>query len=161
MKQFTNSDLYSFVALAQSHTYAGGGKYVENPEREGFNELTFNKESFSYRDSYVGYLRSWGSEVVRWDNQPVWNTVYGGGMVSGKEELSKDCFEFLQTCLSSKDVSNQYFRGPSSMERGEWGYFYTQSGSIEQFEGSEYITFKKEKVFTHKIIGGLIIGKNI
>lgn len=150
------TDLYAFIKKASNDTYAGGGLYEKNPERAGYKELIFEEGDYHYRDSYTGYLRSWGSEIVRYRGVPVWNTLYGGGMIEGCEHLARKTFKFLKTALTAEDPKLQLFRGPRQMRVGDWRYYYNQQGDLEQFKGSEKITYQNQPVFTHEIIGGRI-----
>lgn len=152
-------DLLKFIFKAGENTYAGGGLYEKEPERDGFHELIYEEGDYFYRDSYIGFYRSWGTEVVRFQGKPIWNTLYGGGMVEGKEELARETFKFLKTCLTRKDSKSQLFRGPEFLRLGEWRYYYDQDGNVNYFHGHEHITYSKKKVFTHEIIGGKIISK--
>lgn len=160
MNAFTLTELYAFVKEASDNTYAGGGRYEEMPEREDFHELVFAKDNFHYRDSFTGWLRSWGNEVVRFNGKPVWNTSYGGGMIEDHEQLSRETFKFLKTALTAEDPKLLMFRGPPQMRLGDWRYSYKQDGDITSFFGFEEITYQKQLVFTHRIIGGVVIGKN-
>lgn len=151
--------LASFIKIASKKTYMGGGIREENPERLGFTELVYAEGKFSYRDSYTGFYRSWGTETVRFDDKPIWTTLYGGGMEKGKENQALDTFKFLKAAISSKDETSNHFRGPDSFEEGDWKYTYRQKGDIANFSGEEEIYHKGELVFTHKIIGGLIVSE--
>lgn len=152
-------ELYNFLKKAGAATYAGGGLYEKEPERSGFYELVYEEGNYHYRDSYTGHFRSWGSELVRLDEKPVWNTLYGGGMVKGQESLTRDTFKFLKTCFKHSDNRKMLFRGPEYLRLGDWRYYYEQVGDIEEFHGYERILHGKTTVFTHRIIGGKIISK--
>lgn len=77
-------ELNRFIGKATKATYAGGGGKVDQPHRSGFNELEYLEEDWYYRDSYTGFLRSWGQEVVWYKGEPYWTCLYGGGMASNK-----------------------------------------------------------------------------
>lgn len=64
--------LREFIGRAGAATYAGGGAVEENPEREGFIELVYTEGELVYRDSYTGYRRSRGIELVRKNWEPIW-----------------------------------------------------------------------------------------
>lgn len=160
MQDFDKEGLFSFIDRAAKATYAGGGKEQESPERPGFIELTYSEGALSYRDSYTGYNRSRGMEVVRFKDKPIWTASYGGGMVEGRESLANHCFDFLKKCMSEDEEGFQSFRGPHSFKYGDWSYAYSQEGDVFEFSGSEEIKYKGELVFFHKIIGGLIKGKD-
>jgi hypothetical protein len=156
---FTNSDLHAFINKASQSTYFGGGEYEKVPERAGFLEMVNAEGDWSYRDSYAGIFRSRGTEVVRYQGNPVWTSAYGGGIVEGKESLVNDTFGFLKRAIAKKPQDEQCFRGPKEFAEGDWRYTYAQSGDVTQFVGHEEIFFQNEQVFIHDIIGGLIVGK--
>ncbi|HIH11206.1 TPA: hypothetical protein HA241_03390 [Candidatus Woesearchaeota archaeon] len=150
-------ELFDFVDRAGKATYAGGGKYEEHPERHGFIELVYDKEPpWYYRDSYTGHSRSGGQEVVRVNDKPVWWSGYGGGMVEGKESMSHETFDFLKKALSQNEEDFESLRGPHEFTDGDWKYSYTQEGDITDFYGYEEITYKGEKVFWHRAVGGIL-----
>jgi len=150
-------ELFNFVDRAGKATYAGGGKTEENPERPGFFELVYDQElPWIYKDSYTGHSRSGGQELVRINDKPVWWSGYGGGMVDGKETLSRETFEFLKKALSQDEEGFDSLRGPHEFLNGEWKYLYTQEGDIFDFYGYEEIYYKGEKVFWHRAIGGIL-----
>jgi hypothetical protein len=160
MTDLSNQQLYKFIKKAAWATYAGGGKKEEKVERQGFIELIFQEEDFFYRDSYTGFYRSRGMEVVRHKGQPVWTSAYGGGMVEGKEFQAQDTFDFLKKAMSAEEKGFLSFRGPHQYLDGDWKYVYSQEGDVEEFKGHEEIYFKDELVFFHEIIGGLVKDKS-
>ena len=148
--------LLTFIDQASKATYAGGGKPEQQPERPGFIEYVYQSGDFHYRDSYTGYIRSRGTELVRYQDKPVWTSLYGGGMISGHEQLAKECFDFLKSALSSTDKPAEHVRGPKKFHRGVWRYIYQQLGDKTEFDGHEEIYHGSSLVFFHRIIGGLI-----
>ncbi len=157
--QFSLDQLKSFLDRAGKATYAGDGAYEQVTERAGFNELTYQEGDFSYRDSYTGYIRSWGTELVRYKNKPIWNCLYGGGMVEGKESLSDECFAFLKKALSAREEGEFSIRGPRFFQDGDWKHTYEQKGGITTFSGYQEIFYKDELVFFHHAVGGLVQDK--
>lgn len=156
---YTVDELFAFIDKAGKATYAGGGTYVE-PERPGFRELAYEQGDFSYRDSYTGFYRSRGTEVVRWKGKPVWSSLYGGGMTAGNEQFAADTFTFLKHVMLYDEPGFDSFRGPHLYSEGEWEYVYTQEGDTTEFFGYEEIRYQKKTVFTHRIMGGHIIQKD-
>src|SRR3989344_4745673 len=73
-------ELAKFLVRAKKATYAGEGMEA-TPERPGFKELEFIEGDWIYRDSYVGFFRAPGQEVVRFRGEPVWTMSYDGGMM--------------------------------------------------------------------------------
>lgn len=153
-------ELISFIDKAGGATYAGGGEREKTPERIGFTEMVYQEGDFYYRDSWTGYIRSRGMELVRFKGEPVWSCLYGGGMVEGYEGLADECFDFLKKAISAKGTNNQRARGPEQFAAGDWSYTYTQEGDKNEFSGYEEICHKGELVFFHRVIGGLIKHKD-
>lgn len=155
---FSLKELYEFI-INPGNAYASGGKYEKKPERPGFYELVSQEGNWHYRDSYTGFYRSRGMEVVRFAGKPIWSSLYGGGMVKGKEKLAKKTFGFLRQAMLRKDTSFQSFRGPKNLKNGDWEYRYNQEGGVEEFNGYEEILYQGNVVFFHRIIGGTIINR--
>lgn len=158
---FSEAQLLSFLDRAGKATYAGDGKQEVQPERPGFVELTYQEGDFSYRDSYTGYYRSRGMEVVRFQGKPVWTSMYGGGVITGKEQLAHQCFSFLKQALRSQEDGFVSFRGAHMLEAGDWKHIYKQAGDWREFSGYEEIFYKGEVVFFHRIIGGVVEDKGL
>lgn len=154
---FTLDQLAFFIKKAAASTYAAGGKPEENRERSGFIELVYSEGNFSYRDSYTGFYRSWGTETVRFKEQPVWVSLYGGGMEKGHEEKAFETFDFLKKAFSNRTQNS--FRGPDNFEDNDWRYVYKQEGDVSKFKGFEQIFYKNQLIFTHNIIGGIVIDR--
>jgi len=157
---FTEDQLFRFVDKAGKSTYPTLGVETVSPGKSGFKELTFSEGDFSYTDSYSGYYRSRGTELVRFKNQPVWMQLYGGGMVEGKESIAEMTFTFLKKAFLADEDNFKSFRGPHRLRDGDWLYTYQQDGNIFEFWGYEEISYKSELVFFHRTIGGIILPKN-
>lgn len=156
---FSKQQLLSFLDKATRSTYVGGGKAEEHPEREGFTELAYQEGNFSYRDSYTGFYLSWGEEIVRFNDKPIWTSLYGGGMVEGKEALAEATFGFLKKAMSQREEGFFSVRGPHLFEEEDFKHTYTQNGDYDNFSGHQEIFYKGELVFFHNVIGGLVKGK--
>jgi len=148
--------IYKFYFKASSATYAGGGNFEKKPERAGFNELIYQEKDLFYRDSFTGFYRSRGMEVIRYKNLPIFATLYGGGMINSQEKLTKDTFAFLKQAMLQKDQSFHSFRGPNQFSVKNWHYHYKQTGTVDEFQGKEAIRYQNKLVFFHKITGGII-----
>ncbi len=153
------NEINDFFGRAAVATYAGSGPRVA-AERGGFQELAFEDGDWSYRDSYTGYIRSRGQEIIRYRGDPVWAQSYGGGMegrFARDRDLSDRNMAFLKTALSSGDKRTRFQpRGPHELVRGDWRYAAEWAGDIAEFRGTEEIHHRGELVFTHQFIGGLI-----
>lgn len=154
--------MIAFHGNAAKATYAGNSGKIES-QRRGFIELEYKDDNFYYRDSYTGFLRSWGQEVIYLGDQAVWTNIYGGGMEP--EYMSRDfalqTFSFLKAALSSKVDGSFYPRGPNSFCHDKWCYSCAWQGDMTNFSGKEYITYEDKTVFRHQFIGGLIVDREI
>lgn len=160
--QYVATELNRFFGAAALATYAGGGGYSTVPDK-GFNELEYRDGEWRYRDSFMGYFKSFGREVVWFKDKPVWTQHYGGGMESEyKEDVSfaDKTFQFLKQALSAGDKQHTFQpRGPREFSSGDWVYRSGFTGSIAKFCGSEEILFKNKRVFTHHFFGGVVVDK--
>lgn len=156
------TELNRFIGQASKYTYASGGGAVDS-WRQGFTELEYRDGDWYYQDSYTGFLRSWGQEVVWHKDKPVWTCLYGGGMSDDDMdvELANKTFEFLKQALSEGDKETHFQpRGPKDFRMGEWQYHCEVTGNIEKFQGHEYISRDRTIVFTHDFVGGLVLGQD-
>lgn len=153
------AELNGFLGRASKATYAGGGGEVES-WRKGFKELEYRENDWYYRDSYSGFLRSWGQEVVWHNDKPVWTSLYGGGMTEKHmgSDFANETFVFLKKVLSVGDKETVFQpRGPKTLDDGRWQYKCELEGDITKFKGHESISYDNEVVFTHDFFGGLAI----
>lgn len=154
--------LNKFLGKAALKTYAGGGEEVD-PEEAGFKELEFRERDWYYKDSYSGFFQSWGRETAWYNQKPIWIQIYGGGMkkkFQNDYKFAHETFNFLKRALSAGEKQDNFQpRGPKSFFDGEWKYSCDWQGDITKFSGQESIIFKKEIVFTHDFLGGLVMAK--
>lgn len=159
---FVLKRLNEFLGKASLATYAGGGAET-TPEREGYRELEYHENDWQYRDSYAGFTRSWGTELVRYKGEPFWNALYGGGMTSNYKDdaaFAHEAFAFLKRALSiGEKVYAFQPRGPKNFSDGDWEYCCQWNDDITDFTAHEEILYKNDVVFTHNVIGGLIISE--
>jgi len=153
-------ELNRFLGKAKKSTYAGGGAILETSQRPGFIELEYDEKPWYYRDSFAGFIRSVGHEVVWRDGAPFWSMTYGGGMTPGftdSNEFASQTFNFLKKAMSTDENSMTFQpRGPVILVDSDWKYECELIGSLSDFKGSEKISFKNEVVFTHDFFGGVI-----
>ena len=151
--------LNKFLGKAALGAYAGGGKGVE-PQRDGFIEYEYREDDFYYRDSYAGYIRSAGQEVVWYQGKPVWIQSYMGGMTPEHREdaeFAGETFSFLKKALShGEKIESFQPRGERNFKDGDWKYQCEWTGDITEFKGGEKILYKGDTVFTHDFFGGLL-----
>jgi hypothetical protein len=151
--------LNNFLGNASVATYAGGGKRLIT-EKKGFFDLEYREGGFYYRDSFAGYLASFGQEVVWYQDKPVWMCSYGGGMKNSKAndaQFAHTTFGFLKRALRTGDKNKNFQpRGPENLKDGDWEYMNKCEGDISEFKGHEEIHYKGELVFVHDYFGGIV-----
>ena len=171
MTMINLEELAKFLVKAKKGTYAGDGREL-TPERPGFKELEFSDGDWVYRDSYVGFFRAPGQEVVRFQGEPVWTMSYDGGMLPGYREdvaFAKETFGFLKKALL---LVPEYapFRGPGKFEEHSGGIRWIYKTLLENilhsltdFHGRETISIYDgtvtKNVFAQRYMGGLVIPK--
>ena len=151
-----NDQLFAFIQKAGRATYASSGVESTAYDAEGFKTLRYSEGDFEYTDTYTGFYKSRGQEIVRYQDKPVWIASYGGGMTVKDPDFAIQTFGFLKKAFLTEDSSFRSFRGPAHLNSGDWSYTYTQEGMVEEFSGYEEIKHKNELVFFHRIIGGLV-----
>ncbi|MFH1978669.1 MAG: DUF5680 domain-containing protein [Candidatus Aenigmatarchaeota archaeon] len=153
------AELNQFIGKAGKSTYAGSGP-ESKPQRPGFRELEYKEGPWIYRDSYTGFIRSWGEEVVWRDGKPFWTQIYGGGMEPDYEDpkLADQTFDFLKKALSVGEKEKKFQpRGPKKFSDDEYDYVCEWQGDIRNFKGSEKILYKGKLIFTHVFFGGIVV----
>jgi len=160
--EFDIGELAQFLLRARNKGYAGHAEKVKNPQRPGFKEFSPYKEGqFEYVDSYAGNYYAPGQEVIRFNDKPVWNMAYNGGMLPeyhGNREFSQQTFAFLKKALQLVE-SIRPFRGPKRFVESDFEYLDESEGDITNFKGTERILYKGKEVFRQDYIGGLIVHK--
>jgi hypothetical protein len=152
-------DLAQFIAMAKRAAYAGEGKLERHPQRKGYKEHLITIGGWQYRDSYAGYYRAPGEEVVSYKGIPVWRMAYNGGMLRnywGNVGVTHATFQFLKKALSRVDADRPY-RGPARYKEGEYEYRSIDAGNITHFIGSEEIRLRGMIVFVHDYFGGIYV----
>ena len=152
--------LAGFLVRAKVQTYAGDGAEV-TPQRPGFYELEYKEGDLEYRDSYTGFFRAPGQEIVRLKGIPIWAMSYNGGMADKYLKdlaFSSETFAVLKKALKLVNKERP-FRGPESFVDGDFEYIDETEGDISLFNGSEKILYKGEEVFRQHYFGGIILNK--
>lgn len=152
--------LAEFLVRAKVQTYAGDGAEVP-PQRPGFYELEYKDGGLEYRDSYAGFFRAPGQEIVRLKSIPIWVMSYNGGMADKylkDHKFSSETFAVLKKALKLVNKGRP-FRGPEYFKDGDFEYIDASEGDISLFNGCEKILYKGEEVFRQHYFGGIILGK--
>ncbi|MDQ6985938.1 MAG: DUF5680 domain-containing protein [Candidatus Dojkabacteria bacterium] len=159
-----NLKLIEFLKKSLNNCYLGDLKKAENIERKGFFEMEFSEDDLNYRDSFIGFYLSTGSEIIREGDRPIWVRNYRGGLIDkyvGNKEIFTELEEFLRKCLKIGLQEDGFTpRGPKELKSGDWLYKCNWQGDFNNFKGRETIKLKEEEIFYHDFIGGDIIGKD-
>lgn len=157
-------ELEEFLREATYNTYATQKVEARDSGKLGYKVLKYKSGKWEYRDKYIGFFRSFGSETILYDGKIVWQSHYGGGMLAkfvGNEKLAGETFEFLKACMRAKpkDANKFYLRGPEEFKKDDWKYECKILGDITAFHGGEKITKSGEGIFWHDFLGGVVVGK--
>jgi hypothetical protein len=66
MQQISDQNLQKFLKEALNNCYLGAIVRAEVTERKGFFEMEYYEKDLNYRDSFVGFYRSSGQEIIRY-----------------------------------------------------------------------------------------------
>ena len=147
-------DLSEFLVKAKINTYASSGEGSEKRLEDGGRELVYEDGNLKYRDIYFGSDYFIGEEVVWLDGKVAWGMNYYGKTLS-KFVSSEKIGAFLKEALKLV-IKNRPFRGPDELVGGDFKYIDKSAGGIENFEGTEAIFYRGEKVYELKYHGGTV-----
>ena len=137
--------LAQFLVKAKKKTYASEGEGGEKIKEDGCKELMFEKDNFKYRDRYYGVNPFIGEEVVFRNDKAVWVMNYCGAVISSDVNV-KNIYTFLKKAMSQIKESRP-FRGPAEYIDGDYKYIDSSDGDINNFTGTEEISYQGEKVY--------------
>lgn len=140
----------TFLLRAKAATYAGKGPETES-SRPSSHDLEYRQGPLLYVDTFLGGMAFAGEEAVWLDRTPLWSMNYLG-RVTG-EGFSGD---FLKEALKS-GVPSRPYRGPEYFSRGEYTYISQVSGTMDWFEGREFIYVRGTEVYQCLFHGGRIV----
>lgn len=147
-------ELQDFLVKAKINTYASKGESKEKILKDGSKELIYKNANLMYRDRYFGFNPFIGEEIVFLDNKAIWGMNYYGKILS-KNIDPEQLYAFLKKAMLLVKKERP-FRGPACFQEGEWDYKDESRGTVNNFEGTEMIFFKKKKVYELKYHGGAI-----
>ncbi len=145
-----NQQFVQFLIRAKQNTYAGHGSDVA-PSRTASHDLRYEEGDFAYYDTYLGGLKFVGEEAVWVKGKPVWGMNYYGWMLV--EEIPDGFGDFLKDALYHVTPEAPY-RGPEKWVVGDFEFHCWWQGSVERYQGGEYITWKGDKIYELVYHGG-------
>lgn len=147
-------ELLDFIVEAKKRTYASNESFAsakQEATRLLSKDLAYEKGDYKYWDTYVGGMNFSGSEVVWYQDQPVWSMNY-----YGKNEMEGSLImDFLMKALNLVSVEVPY-RGPKFLQDGKFTYINSVQGNYDFFRGKEKIFYQGELVYELDYIGGKI-----
>lgn len=142
-------ELIQFRLEANVNTYAAFMNEVESTRLDS-HDFCYQKDDWTYHDTYVGGAQFAGEEAIWKDGKSVYAMNYMGRV------LSKDFSgKFLKAALRHADKKMPY-RGPEHYEDGVFTYKCSVNGDFTWFQGYEEIFFHDKKVYECYFHGGLI-----
>ncbi|MBR1797437.1 MAG: helix-turn-helix transcriptional regulator [Clostridiales bacterium] len=141
--------IIDFRLEANINTYAAYADEI-NPSRPGSHDYRYDKDEYTYIDTYVGGEIFAGEEAVFKSQKTVYAMNYCGRITG--ETFSGD---FLKQALRQADKAMPY-RGPEHYEDGEYVYTSKVTGDVSWFQGYEEISCAGVKVYECYFHGGLM-----
>lgn len=152
------ADLEQFLNAAYQEAWPKNvSKIADGSRFNGFEEVRYDDEPWSYVDVFFGSVNDAGIEVVKYKSTPVWSNVYRGGLTV--DFHTHDVFAFLIQALDAPASSTTYRpRGPAIFEVDgiPLVYRYTGHGNLTRFFGVEIITHDQDILYERTVAGGLI-----
>ncbi|HPO06241.1 MAG TPA: DUF5680 domain-containing protein [Candidatus Gracilibacteria bacterium] len=148
------SALKSFLLKAKVATYASGESAIKQKEKDGSTTLTFTQGDFLYHDNYFGGEPYGGREVVFYQGKPLYLMTYYG-WVNQNPQPVQEIYEVLQAALRAMPADYPY-RGPQLLVQGDYEYHNNWQGEVDNFQGSEFITYHGQEVYCAQYMGGLV-----
>lgn len=141
--------LHSFLISAKQNTYAIGEHKVASSRRNS-HDYQYCDKKFTYLDSYLGNEKFSGSEVVWYQDTPIWSMNYIGRVIG-------DLFQsdFLKEALYHVPKDKPY-RGPEIYGKGDYHYHCKVEGDFVWFQGYEEIFYVDEKIYECNFHGGIL-----
>jgi hypothetical protein len=126
------------------------------PKNEGFIEYVYERDGWTYHDSYLGEINAPGREVIYYQNEPVWTMAYRSKILTNDFSIVNQIYDFLREALRN-NTKEMPFRGPKEFEYGDFNYsFVIQEGDYKSFLGREEIYYKGQLVYVNRTMGGII-----
>jgi hypothetical protein len=142
-----------FLLKAKQNTYANSSGQVASSRTASY-DLEYKEKDLRYTDTYLGTHLFGGQECIYDKNEPVWNMVYYGQVLS---ENFKS--KVLKSALMLPSIELPY-RGPARYVDGDYLYTFEVQGEFENFHGLEKIFYKDELVYELRVVGGAVVDQH-
>jgi len=148
------SELEAFIVKAKSQTYVGGGRSSKSC-RPRSHDIAYDKDDWSYLDSYFGGTDFLGQEVVWMSDIPVWIMNYYGRILLPDKINAESAGNIIKESLSELYAEGR-FLGGFSKEIGKFCYVDKTEGNVNSFSGTEMIFVENLAAYRLDYHGGLV-----
>ncbi|UOF92178.1 DUF5680 domain-containing protein [Fodinisporobacter ferrooxydans] len=119
-------------------------------------EKSYSIHPYTFQLTAYGYQQYTGWLMVFEQDQPIWNLMFNGNVLDRPEVNIQHTLRFLLSSIQFASSDHSSFRGPSEHSDGNFRYRSTQIGTIDDFEGREWIEIDKQVIYRGAYNGGLI-----
>ena len=176
--------LDTFLRRALATTYAAGGPKDATRAYRRSDDYFYEEDGYVYHDRYWGGTAFLGSEVVWHNDTPIWGMNYYGGPVNPADHVSAPsgiqtplitpaspppidihtAYDFLKHALlaGGTDPNTLPARGPARFTMlghprfAGLTYINSMTGTLDNFDGTEEITYHGRPICRHVYHGGAI-----
>lgn len=149
-------EIEKFLVIAKRATYADGTAKKVESLRPNSHDYHFEQDNWAYHDTYFGSTKFIGEEVVYKGGQAIWAMNYRGQALD--ENLSEESVDQALRPALMKVGGDDILplRGPKEFVNGDWRYTFEVDGDINDFIGTEEISFRGKVVYRLDCHGGEI-----
>ncbi len=151
----TIETLSKFLRDANKATYANKDASKAPALRPESLDYHFEKDGFTYHDTYFGNRSFVGEEIVYEREKPVWGANYFGFILEDNTP-GKDVYDFLQDALMREDGDIVAVREPHRFSAAGKEYRFSVDGNLSNFSGTEEILLDGKVVYRCFVHGGMI-----
>lgn len=146
--------LRQFLIASNKAGYASAKESEWKKEKDHSTTITFTKGEWSMHDNFFGGEPYGGRLIVYYKQKPFWIMVYYGSIVESFTEVN-ELYAVLREALKRmpKDAP---FRGPKVYRQKDFVYKNSWTGTLEKYEGKEFILGGKEHIYEASYMGGLV-----
>ncbi|MEP0519762.1 MAG: DUF5680 domain-containing protein [Hyphomicrobiales bacterium] len=146
--------LEQFIVEAKAAAYVGGGATLPS-SRTNTHDIGFERDNWTYLDSYLGGTDFIGQEAVWLTGQPVWAMNYYGRILRADLIDADVAGHVIKQALSEMYLQGR-FLGGFEWRKAAHSYEDENRGNVNAFFGTERIIMSQVEVYRLDYHGGLI-----
>lgn len=158
------TELADFINEAIANGWPDNTAARDDDDFPDFYGGNYRRGSWRHLDIWSGATTDAGMMVVFFDEKPVWNCAYRGGILRGSTHVQQttiednELFNFLITALRAPQNAAFKLRGPAAhvSEDGQWRYTFELRGDVVGFTAAEQIYDRGSLAYERILIGGCI-----